>query len=143
MDFTLDLLIRASFGRGDAAVCRSELCRCVSGSYSNIQLSSPVIALSKMPGSSLTRCRRSSQAETHLCFWSSVKTFGMSLMQIFRIAKFSVKMLCTVILSRPIVSCAHVTDCLNSDASRTRCRKLLTLTAVQCGDRPPYYLGNL
>ena len=34
MDFTLELLIRAFFGRGDWEVCHSELCLLVVGSYS-------------------------------------------------------------------------------------------------------------
>jgi len=34
MDFTLDLLIRAFFGRGNWEVCHSELCLLVVGSYS-------------------------------------------------------------------------------------------------------------
>ena len=49
MDFTLDLLIRAFFGRGDWEVFHSELCLLVVGSYSKTQVSSPVI----------TRCRKS------------------------------------------------------------------------------------
>ena len=45
--FTLDLLIRAFFGRGELFVCHSALCRLVSGSQSNTRHSSPVITLSK------------------------------------------------------------------------------------------------
>ena len=41
------LLVFAYFGRGDLLVCHSELCRLVSGSYSKIQVSSPVLTCLK------------------------------------------------------------------------------------------------
>ena len=47
MVFTLDLLMRAFFGRGELFVCHSSLCRLVSGSKSNTHYSSPVITLCK------------------------------------------------------------------------------------------------
>ena len=80
--------------------------------------------------------RRISEADTRLCFWSSVKTFGTSLAQIFRIAKSSVIMVCTVILSMPIRSAIMRT--LNrpsefSSISRTRC----TLSSVLDVDGRP------
>ena len=40
-----DLLILAFFGRGELLVCHSKLCCLVSGSYSTIHVSSPVICL--------------------------------------------------------------------------------------------------
>ena len=47
MDFIFDLLILVFFGRGDADVCHSLLCLFVSGSYSKIQVSSPVFPRGK------------------------------------------------------------------------------------------------
>jgi len=47
MDLIFDLLILAFFGRGDLLVCHSELCRLVSGSYSKIHDSSPVMTCLK------------------------------------------------------------------------------------------------
>ena len=42
-----DLLIFAFLGRGELLVCHSELCRLVSGSYSKIHVSSPVMTCLK------------------------------------------------------------------------------------------------
>ena len=47
MDFIFDLLILAFLGRGELLVCHSELCRLVSGSYSKIHDSSPVMTCLK------------------------------------------------------------------------------------------------
>ena len=47
MDFIFGLLLLAFFGRGDADVCHSLLCLFVSGSYSKIHVSSPVITFFK------------------------------------------------------------------------------------------------
>ena len=47
MDFIFDLLILAFFERGDADVCHSLLCLFVSGSYSKIHVSLPVITFFK------------------------------------------------------------------------------------------------
>lgn len=52
----------------------------VSRSYSNIKFC--LLWLSKKLGSSLTCCRRSSQTYTRSCFWSSIKSYEMSLAQI-------------------------------------------------------------
>jgi hypothetical protein len=43
MVLIFDLLILAFFGRGELLVCHSELCRLVSGSYSKIHVSTPVM----------------------------------------------------------------------------------------------------
>ena len=64
MDFTLDLLIRAFFGRGELEVCHSELCLFVVGSYSKTQVSSPVITRCRKLGSLVTRSK-SSEKPTH------------------------------------------------------------------------------
>ena len=47
MVLVFDLLILAFFGRGELLVCHSELCRLVSGSYSKIHVSSPVMTFEK------------------------------------------------------------------------------------------------
>ena len=89
MDCTLDLLIRAFFGRGDWEVCHSELCLLVVRSYSKTQVSSMVI----------TRCRkwahlshdpRVPEKPTHDCLlfirqilWDQFRT-NFSHVQIFR-----------------------------------------------------------
>ena len=64
MDFTLDLLIRAFFGRGELEVCHSELCLLVVGSYSKTQVSSLVITHCRKLGSLVTRSK-SSEKPTH------------------------------------------------------------------------------
>jgi len=47
MVLIFNLLILAFFGRGELLVCHSELCRLVSGSYSKIHVSSPVMTCLK------------------------------------------------------------------------------------------------
>ena len=47
MDLIFDLLILAFFGPGELLVCHSEICRLVSGSYSKIHDSSPVMSCLK------------------------------------------------------------------------------------------------
>ena len=68
MDFTLDLLIRASFGRDDSEVCLSELCLLVVRSYSKTQVSSPVITRCRNSGSLVTRSKSSREINTQLSF---------------------------------------------------------------------------
>jgi len=58
MDFIFDLLLLAFFGRDDADVCYSLLCLFVSGSYSKIHVSSPVITFFKKFLSLWIRSRR-------------------------------------------------------------------------------------
>jgi len=47
MILIFDLVIFAFYGRGELLVCHSELCRLVSGSYSKIHVSSPVMTCLK------------------------------------------------------------------------------------------------
>ena len=91
------LLIVAFFGRGDLFVCHSEICRPVSGSYSNIRASSPVMTcLKKMFPSFLMRSRRSRHTFLRFSFCSLVRFFGTNFAQIFRLPNFSVRMSWTV-----------------------------------------------
>src|SRR5215510_12546898 len=90
MDFTLDLLIRALFGGGDWEVCHSELCLLVVGSYSNTQVTSPVITRCTKSGSLVTRSKSSRETNTRLSFCSSEKFFRTSFAQIFLICRSSV-----------------------------------------------------
>lgn len=63
----------------------------------------------------------------------STVTFWISLAQIFLIAKFSMIMVCTGMLSMPISSTVMrtVNDRSKSSTSRVRCRQFLTSTAVR------------
>ena len=64
--FNLDLVILAFLGRGEFAVCHSRLSRFVSGSYSKIHDSSPVITRLKNSGSLSRRSRRSRHTSLRL-----------------------------------------------------------------------------
>jgi len=90
MDFTLDLLIRTFFGRGDWEVCQSELCLLVVGSYSKTQVSSPVITRCRNSGSLVIRSKSSRETSTLLSFCSSGKFLGTSFAQIFLMCRSSV-----------------------------------------------------
>ena len=59
MDLIFDLLILASFRRGELLVCHSELCRLVSRSYSKIHNSSPFMTCLKIKSSFSMLSRRS------------------------------------------------------------------------------------
>ena len=59
MVLIFDLLIFAFFGSGELLVCHSELCRLVSGSYSKIHVSSPVMTCLKKFLSFSMRSRKS------------------------------------------------------------------------------------
>ena len=93
MDLIFDLLILAFFGRGELLVCHSVLCRLVSGSYSKIHDSSPIMferfssfSMRSRPGRTLLR----------FSFSSLVRFFGTSFAQIFHMPIPSVKMSWTV-----------------------------------------------
>jgi len=77
MDFIFDLLIIAFFGRGGAEVCHSLLCFFVSGSYSNIHVSSPVITFFKKFLSLWIRSRRWRHTSFRLSFCSIVRFLGI------------------------------------------------------------------
>lgn len=90
------------------------------------------------PPEVLTHCRRSWQADSCLNFWLSVKTFRMSIEQIFRITKSYVIVVYTVTLSMPIVS-------VNSELNKyiSHCHHFLMSMAVQCKICPPHSLNHL
>jgi len=77
-------------------VCHSELCRLVSGSYSKIHVSSPVMTWSKNILTFSMRSRRSRQAFLRFSFCSLVRIFGTSLAQIFCMPSSKVKISWTV-----------------------------------------------
>ena len=77
MDLIFDLLILALFGRGELLACHSELCRFVSGSYSKILDSSPVMTCSKKFSSFSMGSRRSRHAFLRFSFgrcWSLLES---------------------------------------------------------------------
>jgi len=76
IDLILDLLILAFLGREEFAVCHSLLWRFVSGSYSKVHDSSPVITRLKNSGSLSRRSRRSRHTSLRLAFCSVVRFFG-------------------------------------------------------------------
>ena len=72
VDLIFDLLILAYLGRGEFAVCHSRLWRFVSGSYSKINDSSPVITRLKSFRSLSRRSRRSRHTSLRMAFCSVV-----------------------------------------------------------------------
>src|SRR5215469_9290218 len=78
-------------GRGEFAVCHSRLWRIVSGSYSKIHDSSPVITRLKNSGSLSRRSRRSRHTSLRLAFCSVVRFFGTILVHTFLMPKSCVK----------------------------------------------------
>ena len=84
MDLIFDLLILAFFGPGELLVCHSEICRLVSGSYSKIHDSSPVMTCLKTKIWSFSmRSRKSSCKFIRFSFCSLVRILGTSFAQIF------------------------------------------------------------
>ena len=96
IDLILDLLIVAFLGRGEFAVCHSRLWRFVSGSYSKIHNSSPVITRLKNTGSLSRRYRRSRHTSLRLTFCSVVRFFETILAHTFLMSKSCDKMWWTV-----------------------------------------------
>ena len=96
-DYTLTVkkkkgfLILAFLGRGEFAVCHSRPWRFVSGSYSKIHDSSPVITQLKNFCSLSRRSRKSRQSSLRLAFYSFVRFFGTILAHTFLIYKSCVK----------------------------------------------------
>ena len=74
--FDFGFVLLAFLGRGEFAVCHSRLWRFVTGSYSKIHDSSPVITRLKNSGSLSRRSRRSRRASLRLAFCSVVRFFG-------------------------------------------------------------------
>ena len=91
IDFILNLLILAFLGRGEFAVCHSQLWCFVSGSYSKIHDSSPVITRLKNSGSLSRRSRRSRHTSLRLAFCSVVRFFGTILAHTFLMSKSCIK----------------------------------------------------
>jgi len=91
IDLILNLLIFAFLGRGEFAVCHSRLWRFVSGSYSKIYDSSPVITRLKNSGSLSRRSRRSRHTSLRMVFCSVVRLFGIILAHNFLTFKSCVK----------------------------------------------------
>ena len=76
INLILNLLILGFSGRGEFAVCHSRIWRFVSGSYSKIHDSSPVINRMKNSGSLSKRSRRSRHTSLRSAFCSVVSFFG-------------------------------------------------------------------
>jgi len=96
IDLILDLLILAFLGWGEFAVCYSRLWHFVSGSYSKINDSSPVITWLKNSGSLSRRSRISRHPSLRLVFCSVVRFFGTILAHTFLMYKSCVKIWWTV-----------------------------------------------
>ena len=96
IDFILDLLFLAFLGRGEFAVCHSRLWRFVSGPYSKIHDSSPLITWLKNSGSLSRRSRRSRHTSLRLAFCSVVRFFGTILAHTFLMSKSCVKIWWTI-----------------------------------------------
>ena len=91
IDFSLDLLILTFLGRGEFAVCHSRIWRIVSGSYSKIHDSSPVITWLKNSGSFSRRARKSRHTSLRLAFCSVVRFYGTILEHTILMSKPCVK----------------------------------------------------
>ena len=87
MVLIFDLLILAFFGHGELLVCHSQVCRLVSGSYSKIHVSSPVMTCLKTFLSFSMRSRRSRHTFLRFSFCLLVRIFGTSLAQITKMEK--------------------------------------------------------
>ena len=89
INLILDLLILALLGWGEFAVCHSR--RFVSGSYSKIHDSSPVITRMKNSGPLSRWSRRSRHTSLRLAFCSVVRFFETILVHTFLMSKSCVK----------------------------------------------------
>ena len=96
IDLILDVLILSFLGRGEFVVCHSRLGRFVSGSYSKIHDSSPVITRLKNSGSLSRPSRRSRHTSLRLAFCSVVRFFGTISTHTFLMSKSCVKIWWTV-----------------------------------------------
>jgi len=135
MDFTLDLLIRAFFGRGDWEVCNSELCLLVVGLYSKTQVSSPVITRCRKSGSLVTRSKGSRETNTRLSFSSLDKFFGTNFAQIFLMCRSSVMIRWTSVFGSPNSSAINRTLKLRS-LSRTAFTRATFFSVLEVEGRP-------
>ena len=96
IDLILNLLILAFLGWGEFAVCHSWLWHFVSGSYSKMHDSSPMITRLKNSGSLSRRSRRSGHTSLRLAFCSVVRFFGTILAHTILMPKSCVKIGWTV-----------------------------------------------
>ena len=116
------------FGFGNDGHLHWRLWHLVSGSYSKIQDSSPVMTLCSKSGS-VWRCSRLSwHTFTRRFFWSSSRSFGIIFAQIFRIPKSS--MIIFHMLSRLISSSSAIIRTVNQRSPHTICFTRSTLSAV-------------
>jgi len=104
MVLTLDFTYRAFFGRGDDAVFHCKDICFVSESYSQTQLSSPVITEDMKFGSFWARPRRSVKNDTRSSFCSAVRRWGTNFADTCLICKFSVKIFWHVLNAIPTSS---------------------------------------
>ena len=104
MDFIFDLLLLDFFGRGDADVCHSLLCLFVSGSYSQIHVSPPVITFFKKFLSLWIRSRRWRHTSYRLSFCSTVRFLGTIFAHNFLTANPCVKIWRTVVWFKFVTS---------------------------------------
>ena len=96
ISFTLDSNCLAFFGLGDPRLFHWRLCHLVSGSYSKIQDSSPVITFYNKFGSVWRSSRMSWHTCSHQSFWSLFSSFGTIFAHSFLISKSSVIIFQTV-----------------------------------------------
>ena len=122
MDFIFDLLLLTFFGRGDADVCHSLLCLFVSGSYSKIHVSSPVITFFKKFLSLWIRSRRL------LSFCSIVRFLGTNFAHNFFMANSSVKIWWSVAWFK--CNSPAIIRTVSRRFDRTRARNISTLLSV-------------
>jgi len=128
MDFIFDLLILAFFGRGDADVCRSLLCLFVSGSYSEIHISSPVITFFKKYLSLWIRSRRWRHTSFRLSFCSIVRFLGTIFANNFLMANSCVKIWWTVVWLK--FNSLAIIRTVSRRSDLTRARTFSTLLSV-------------
>jgi len=116
------------FGRGDADVCLSILCLFVSGSYSKIHVSSPVITFFKKFLSFRIRSRRWRNTSFRLSFFTIVRFLGTNFVHNVFMANSSFKIWWTVV-SFKFHSLAIIRT-VSRRSGRTRIRTNSTLLSV-------------
>ena len=119
-----DLLILAFFGHGVADACHSLLCLFVSGSYSKIHVSSPVITFFKKFQSLWIHSRR----WRHTSFCSIVRFLGTIFAYNFLMANSCVKIWWTVVWFK--FNSLAIIRTVSRWSDRTRARTFSTLFSV-------------
>jgi len=115
-------------GTGRVCSVHSRIWRFVSGSYSKIHYSSPVITRLKNSGSLSVRSRRSRHTSLRLAFCSVVSFFGTILAHIFLMSKSCVKIWWTV--NRVKFNSQLIILNVNRRSDHTRDLTLSTLSSV-------------